>query len=377
MFGLHLTATDGRARTGVYRTPRGEIRTPAFMPVGTAATVKAMTPEEVRGLGADVILCNTYHLMLRPGAERLRALGGLHRFMNWPGPILTDSGGFQVFSLAGRRTVTDDGVTFRSHLDGSERFLGPREALSLQAAFGSDIAMVLDECPPFPADKGDVDAATRRTLAWARIQREIGPAPEQALFAIVQGGVHLDLRRRCAEELVAMGFDGYAIGGLSVGESNEAMYDVVAAVAPSLPADRPRYLMGVGTPQDLLACIARGVDLFDCVLPTRTARNGLLFTRDGRLVLKNAAHADDPSPPDPGCSCYTCRHYSRAYLRHLFQAGEILGSRLNTIHNLHHFLELMNEARAAIAERRFDAFHRERLARMGPIAHPHPKETDE
>ena len=345
------------------------------MPVGTAGTVKAMTPEEVLGLGADVILCNTYHLMLRPGAERVKRLGGLHQMMNWQGPILTDSGGFQVFSLAPTRKLTDDGATFRSHIDGSEHFLGPREALAIQAALGSTIAMVFDECPPFPAEKHEVAKAVQRTVAWAKIQREIGPAPEQALFGIVQGGVHVDLRAQCAEELVALGFDGYAIGGLSVGEPNESMYEIAAATTPRLPADKPRYLMGVGMPQDLIECVGRGIDLFDCVLPTRTARNGLLFTRDGRVVLKNATHADDPRPLDPECGCYTCRNYSRAYLRHLFQAGEILGSRLNTTHNLFFFLELMARAREAIAAGRFDAFAREALSRMGPIARESAERT--
>jgi queuine tRNA-ribosyltransferase len=364
-FGFELHATDGAARTGVVRTPRGEIRTPAFMPVGTAATVKAMTPEEVRELGADILLCNTYHLMLRPGAERVAKLGGLHRFMSWPRPILTDSGGFQVYSLATSRTLGEDGVTFRSHLDGSSHFLGPKEALAIQAKLGSDIVMVLDECPPIPAPREAVEAAVERTLSWARVQRDLGAAPGQALFGIVQGGVHADLRERCAKALVAMEFDGYAIGGLSVGEDNATMWRVAGETAMHLPDAKPRYLMGVGTPQDLLECVARGIDMFDCVLPTRTARNGLLFTSRGRLVLKNAANTEDPSPADPECACYTCRNYSRAYLRHLFQCGEILGSRLNTLHNLHFFLSLMDLARAAIRERRFDAFRKERLAKMG------------
>lgn len=366
-FSFRVDKTAGKARTGSFATPRGEIRTPAFMPVGTAATVKAMTPEEVRELGADVVLCNTYHLMLRPGAERMKRLGGLHRFMNWQRPILTDSGGFQIFSLAGRRTVTDAGVTFQSHLDGGEtHFLGPKEALSIQAALGSTIAMVLDVCPPFPAEKSEVEEAVRRTLLWARVQREIGPAKDQTLFGIVQGGVHADLRQRCAEDLVALDFDGYAIGGLSVGEPNAAMYEVAGATAVHLPADKPRYLMGVGTPQDLIECVSRGIDLFDCVLPTRTARNGLLFTRDGRLSIKNAEYTEDLQPPDAECGCYTCRHYSRAYLRHLFQAQEILGSRLNTIHNLFFWLELMDQARAAIRDGHFDSWAKGRLDRMGP-----------
>ena len=374
-FALTITATEGRARTGAFATPRGEIRTPAFMPVGTAATVKAMTPEEVRGLGADVLLCNTYHLMLRPGAERVKRLGGLHRFMNWQRPILTDSGGFQVFSLSGMRTVTDEGVTFASHLDGSRHFLGPKEALSIQAALGSTIAMVLDVCPPFPAERADVDEAVRRTLLWAKVQRDVGPAPEQALFGIVQGGVHADLRERCAKELVALGFDGYAIGGLSVGEPNAQMYETVAATTPHLPEDAPRYLMGVGTPQDLLECIARGVDLFDCVLPTRTARNGLLFTRDGRINIKNQQFAEDTAPLDAECGCYTCRNYTRAYLRHLFQAGEILGSRLNTTHNLFFWLELMEKSRAAIASGTFREFSRALLDRMGPVTRTPVEDT--
>ena len=366
-FSFTVDKTEGAARTGVLVTPRGEIRTPAFMPVGTAATVKAMTPEEVRQLGADILLCNTYHLMLRPGGERLARLGGVHKFMNWPRPILTDSGGFQVFSLSGRRKLDDTGVTFQSHLDGGQtHFLGPREALQLQAQFGSTIAMVLDECPPYPAEKAHVEEAVRRTLLWAKVQRDVGPAKDQALFGIVQGGVHLDLRERCAKELVALDFDGYAIGGLSVGEPNAAMYDVAGATTQWLPPTKPRYLMGVGTPQDLLECIARGVDMFDCVLPTRVARNGLLFTRDGRLTLKNAAFTEDERPADPECGCYTCRNYSRAYLRHLSQAQEILGARLNTIHNLFFWLELMDQARAAIRDGRFATWSRERLQRMGP-----------
>ena len=368
-FSFRVDKTDGAARTGALVTPRGEIRTPAFMPVGTAATVKAMTPEEVRELGADVVLCNTYHLMLRPGADRMKKLGGLHKFMNWHGPILTDSGGFQIFSLAGLRTVTDAGVTFQSHLDGgATHFLGPKEALSIQASLGSTIAMVLDVCPPIPAERAEVEEAVRRTILWAKAQREIGPAPTQTLFAIVQGGLHADLRKRCAEELVAMDFDGYAIGGLSVGEPNAAMYEMTAATTPHLPANKPRYLMGVGTPQDLIECVARGVDMFDCVLPTRTARNGLLFTRDGRLPLKNAAFTEDERPPDEECGCYTCRHYTRAYLRHLFHAQEILVSRLNTIHNLFFWLELMDQARAAIREGRYATWAKARLDRMGPVA---------
>ena len=375
-FSFRVDKADGGARTGALTTPRGEIRTPAFMPVGTAATVKAMTPEEVRELGADVLLCNTYHLMLRPGAERVKKLGGLHRFMNWPRPILTDSGGFQVFSLSERRKIDDTGVTFRSHLDGGQsHFLGPKEALAIQAALGSTIAMVLDECPPFPAEKAHVEEAVRRTVLWAKAQREIGPAPGQTLFAIVQGGVHEDLRARCAEELVALDFDGYAIGGLSVGEPSAAMYEVAEATAARLPRAKPRYLMGVGTPQDLVECMARGVDMFDCVLPTRTARNGLLFTRDGRLTLKNARYGEDEQPPDPECRCYTCRSYSRAYLRHLFLAQEILGSRLNTIHNLFFWLELMDEARASIRDGRFATWARARLDRMGP-SRPNDTETE-
>ncbi len=364
---LEISARDGAARTGLLHTPRGLLRTPAFMPVGTAATVKAMTPEEVRETGADILLCNTYHLMLRPGADRVARLGGLHKMMNWARPILTDSGGFQVFSLAQKRTLSDEGVTFQSHIDGSRHFLGPREALGIQAKLGSTIAMVLDECPPFPAEKSAVEKAVERTLAWARVQRDVGPAKEQALFGIVQGGVHVDLRARCAEELVGLSFDGYAIGGLSVGEPNESMYEICASTTPHLPQDKPRYLMGVGTPQDLIECVRRGIDMFDCVLPTRTARNGLLYTRNGRLVLKNAAHADDTSPPDPECGCYACRNYSRAYLRHLHQCGEILGARLNTMHNLWFFQELMGAARAAIAAGAYDAFAKTWLERMGPL----------
>jgi queuine tRNA-ribosyltransferase len=369
MFSFHVTHTDGLARAGVMTTPHGVVETPAFMPVGTQGVVKAMTVRTLEEAGARIILGNTYHLWLRPGAELIARRGGLHRFNGWSGPILTDSGGYQVFSLAARRKLDETGVRFRSHLDGSEQHLTPERAVDIQALLGSDIAMVLDECPPHPSTREAIRTSLELTTRWAgraRIRLEAiragGPdlaAPTnsgQAQFGIVQGGVFTDLRAESADQLIAMDFDGYAIGGLSVGEPNHLMYEVVGATAPRLPAAKPRYLMGVGTPADLIENVSRGVDLFDCVLPTRNARNGQLLTRFGPLNVKNARFAEDDLPPDPDCGCYTCRHFSRAYLRHLFVAGEMTASILNTIHNLAFYLDTMRLIREAIAFGTFGAF---------------------
>ncbi len=355
MFTFSITHTHGAARRGVLTTPHGDVQTPAFMAVGTQGAVKAVTHRDLDALGAEIILANTYHLYLRPGADRIARYGGLHRFIGWPKPILTDSGGYQVFSLAERRKIHEQGVTFRSHLDGSDHLLTPESAVDIQGQLGSDIAMVLDECLEYPATHDRARESLERTLRWARrgrhhfLQiRSRFTNPGQAQFGIVQGGTHLDLRRRSVEETVAMGFEAYAIGGLSVGEPIPLMHEVAWHCADLLPADRPRYLMGVGTPLDLVECAAGGIDMFDCVLPTRNARNGQLFTSTGRLNIKNAAFADDERPLDAQCGCYTCRHYSRAYLRHLFQAGEMTAGTLNTLHNLHFYLDTMRRVREAI-----------------------------
>lgn len=350
-----LLATDGRARAGLLRTPHGEVPTPVFMPVGTQATVKAMSPRDLKDVGATMILANTYHLYLRPGDERIARLGGLHRFMAWEGPILTDSGGFQVFSLAQMRRVDADGVTFRSHIDGSEHRFTPEKVIAIQENLGADIITCLDECAP-PTDYEYNLQALERTHAWALRCREAHRRPDQALFGIVQGGVFPDLRERSARFITGLGFDGYAIGGLSVGEPKEQTYAVLEWMDDLLPADRPRYLMGVGTPQDLVEGVARGVDMFDCVLPTRMGRNGGALTRWGRINLRNARYADDPSPLLPDCTCYTCTHFSRAYLRHLVLANEILGAHLLTLHNLHLMLTIAREIREAVLEGRFSAY---------------------
>jgi queuine tRNA-ribosyltransferase len=327
------------------------------MPVGTQAAVKALTREELLAAGAEIILANTYHLYLRPGVEVVKELGGLHRFMNWSGPLLTDSGGFQVYSLSELRRVSDEGVLFRSHLDGgAEHLFTPEAAVAAQEALGSDIAMVLDECLALPADQDTLASAVRRTLLWAERSLAAHTRPDQALFAIVQGGTDPELRRQCAQHLAGRAFPGYAIGGLSVGESRAEMLAGLEATIPFLPENKPRYLMGVGAPADLVAAVHRGVDLFDCVLPTRTARNGRLLTSHGNLAIKNARYARDSRPPEPGCDCYTCRHYSRAYLRHLYLAKEILSSRLNTIHNLRYILRLMSAIREAILGGQWDRF---------------------
>jgi queuine tRNA-ribosyltransferase len=392
---FRVTHQHGLARCGELTTAHGTIRTPTFMPVGTQGAVKGVLHRDLVELGAEIILGNTYHLHLRPGDERIARLGGLHRFIGWDRPILTDSGGYQAFSLGERRTIDEEGIRFRSHLDGSSRFLTPELAVDIQANLGSDIAMVLDECLGHPATRDETACSMERSARWAKrcrtrfleLQRAAGdgqpaaggptnaaaagcqpPAadpttpsaassqpravivtnPGQAQFGIIQGGVYPDLREASVEATLAVGFEAYAIGGLSVGEPPEVMYDVVAGTAPRLPADCPRYLMGTGTPLDLVECVARGIDMFDCVMPTRNARNGQLFTREGRLNIKNARYADDVRPPDPGCACYTCRHCSRAYLRHLYVAGEIGAATLNTLHNLHFYLDTMRRIREAL-----------------------------
>ncbi len=343
-------------RLGRLATPHGAVPTPAFMPVATAASVKSLTGRQVEELGAEILLSNTYHLMLRPGADRVEALGGLHRFMSWRKPLLTDSGGFQVASLSALRRVSDEGVTFRSHLDGSLHSLTPERAVEIQEKLGADVAMVLDECRLYPSDRGDARAAAFRSLDWAVRAKKVRSRPDQALFGIVQGGVFEDLRRENARALVERDFDGYGIGGLAVGEPKEVMRAMTAASTSELPGDRPRYLMGAGTPVDILESVALGVDLFDCVLPTRNARNGTLFTSAGRIAIKNARWASDERPLDPECRCYTCSSFSRAYLRHLFVAREMTAATLNTIHNLHFYLDLMRRIRLAIEEDRFAAF---------------------
>jgi queuine tRNA-ribosyltransferase len=364
---FHIAARDGRARTGTLILPRGEIRTPAFMPVGTAATVKAMLPGSVRATGADILLGNTYHLMLRPGAERMARLGGLHRFMNWDRPILTDSGGFQVMSLADLRKLTEEGVTFKSHVDGSTHHLSPERSMEIQRLLGSDIVMAFDECPALPATEEAVAASMRLSMRWAARSREaFGDRPGHMLFGIVQGGVTRELREESAAALRGIGFDGYAIGGLAVGEGQEAMFGVLDYTPGALPDDRPRYLMGVGKPDDIVGAVQRGVDMFDCVLPSRSGRTGQALTRRGQVNLRNARHAEDPRPLDTDCACPTCTGYSRAYLHHVVKAGEIIASMLLTWHNLHYYQELMAGLRAAIAAGRLTefaaAFDAERLA---------------
>jgi queuine tRNA-ribosyltransferase len=349
-FHFEILARDSRtqARLGRITTPHGEFATPIFMPVGTQASVKTVTPEELLTCGVEIVLANTYHLYLRPTHTLIRDLGGLHHFMHWEWPILTDSGGFQVYSLARLRKLTEDGVLFQSHLNGSRHMLTPEKAVEIQEALGSDIAMVLDECVPYPATHDYALTSQELTTRWARRAKVAHHGSEQALFGIVQGGMYPDLREKAARELVELDFDGYALGGFSVGETKRLMYDLIGQTAACLPDEKPRYLMGVGTPTDLLRCVKLGVDMFDCVMPTRNARNGCLFTRQGKLIIKNARYAQDTRPIDPACSCYTCQHYSRAYLRHLFVSEEILGPRLNTIHNLHYYMDVMHMIRAAI-----------------------------
>jgi queuine tRNA-ribosyltransferase len=353
-FSFDLAATDGRARTGVIQTPRGDIRTPAFMPVGTAATVKAMMPESVAATGADILLGNTYHLMLRPTAERIDRLGGLHRFMNWDKPILTDSGGFQVMSLADLRKMTEKGVTFRSHIDGSKHELTPERSMEIQRLLGSDIVMCFDECPALPADRDRIAQSMQLSMRWAQRSRDaFGDRPGHALFGIQQGGLEQDLREESAKALREIGFEGYAIGGLAVGEGQEAMFACLDYAPDQLPKDKPRYLMGVGKPDDIVGAVKRGVDMMDCVLPSRSGRTGQAFTRRGVVNIKNARHADDPRPLDEGCSCPACSNYSRAYLHHVFRAQEMISGMLLTWHNLHYFQQIMSGMREAIAAGRF------------------------
>ncbi|MDX1593055.1 MAG: tRNA guanosine(34) transglycosylase Tgt [Gammaproteobacteria bacterium] len=344
-----LLGRDGAARRGRLVFPRGSVETPAFMPVGTYGTVKAMLPEELEQLGAEIVLGNTFHLMLRPGTGTIARHGDLHDFMHWQRPILTDSGGFQVFSLGAMRKVTEDGVTFRSPVDGARVFLGPEESMAVQRALGADVVMIFDECTPYPVTEAAARASMELSLRWARRSREAHGDNPAALFGIVQGGMFPALRATSLDGLLEIGFDGYAVGGLSVGEPKAARERILEDLGPRLPDDRPRYLMGVGTPEDIVAAVQRGIDMFDCVLPTRNARNGHLFTRYGDLRIRNARHRDDPRPLDPTCGCYTCRHFSRAYLRHLHACGEILAARLATIHNLHYYLGLMAGMREAIA----------------------------
>ena len=368
---FRLDAISGKARTGVITTPRGAIRTQAFMPVGTAATVKAMLPDSVAATGADILLGNTYHLMLRPTAERIARLGGLHRFMNWSGPILTDSGGFQVMSLSELRKLTEDGVEFRSHIDGSRHMLSPERSMEIQRLLGSDIVMCFDECPALPADRARIAGSMELSMRWAaRSKDAFGDRPGHALFGIQQGGLERDLREQSAKALTAIGFDGYAVGGLAVGEGQEAMFGVLDYAPDMLPADKPRYLMGVGKPDDIVGAVARGIDMMDCVLPSRSGRTGQAWTRMGQINIKNARHADDPRPLDEDCTCPACRGYSRAYLHHVFRAGEMISGMLLTWHNLHYYQGLMAGLRAAIAEDRFAAFEADFHARRarGDIA---------
>lgn len=353
---------DGKARTGKITTPHGEIETPVFMPVGTQATVKGMTPEELEEMGAEIILGNTYHLYLRPGDELVAKFGGLHKFMNWKKPILTDSGGFQVFSLGDLRNIKEEGVYFRSHLDGSKHFISPEKSINIQNNLGSDIVMLFDECPPGMSSKEYLIPSIERTTRWAKRCVEAHKRPdEQGLFAIVQGGIYEDLRDKSLSELSEMDeyFSGYAVGGLAVGEPREDMYRVLDYIVEKLPEDKPRYLMGVGEPLDMLEAVASGIDMMDCVQPSRIGRHGTIFTKYGRLVVKNASYSEDTRPLDEGCDCYVCRNYTRGYIRHLFKAQEILGGRLATYHNLYFLLKLMKDSRAAIKEKRFNEFKAE------------------
>ena len=378
-FGFELLATDGAARRGRLTTPHGVVDTPAFMPVGTQGTVKSLSPDDVREAGAQILLGNTYHLLLRPGPDLVRELGGLHRFMAWDGPILTDSGGFQVFSLAKLRKLTEAGAEFRSPLDGASHFLSPERAVEIQCALGSDIMHPLDECLAYPATREQTERSLALTLRWAQrsLAAHRGLAGDQALFGIVQGGSYPDLRARAVAETVALGFAGYAIGGMAVGEPKPMKRDLTEAVARALPADQPRYLMGVGKPEDLVESVARGVDMFDCVLPTRNARNGQCFTPDGPLTLKQARFTRDPAPLQEDCPCYACRRFSRAYLRHLFMADELLVYRLLSLHNLHFFLGLMTALRAAIAAGAFEAFRTRFFARYSVSSVPVPLDDSE
>jgi queuine tRNA-ribosyltransferase len=366
MFELLKTDSHSKARLGRLTTPHGVVETPAYMPVGTQATVKAIDPRELREVGTQIILGNTYHLNIRPGMDIIRAAGGLHRFMNWPGPILTDSGGFQVFSLAKIRKIKPHGVEFRSHLDGTLLFLGPKEAMAIQHTLGSDIAMVFDDCPPHTSTPRELRAAVERTIRWAGECRQQPRAAGQMVFGIVQGGSNAALREECAKAIVALGFDGYAIGGVSVGEPEPEMMKAVEMAEPFLPANQPRYAMGLGTPAQMVELIARGVDMFDCVLPTRVARNGTAYTMRGTYSVKAGFNKADFRPLEEGCACFACQHFTRAYLRHLCNVGEILGARMLSVHNTHVFLKLMADVRAALAENRFAEFRREFVAHYRP-----------
>jgi len=356
-FQFNINATDGRARTGVINTPKGEIRTPAFMPVGTAATVKAMMPENVRATGADILLGNTYHLMLRPGAERVHNLGGLHKFMNWQGPILTDSGGYQVMSLTDLRKLTEEGVKFKSHIDGSLHNLTPEYSMEIQRLLGSDIVMSFDECTPFPATEKQAKSSMDLSMRWAQRSRDaFGDRPGYALFGIQQGSTFKDMRAESAEKLTKIDFDGYAVGGLAVGEGQDLMFEVLEYAPNQLPQDKPRYLMGVGKPDDIVGAVQRGIDMFDCVLPSRSGRTGQALTRRGAINMRNSRHRDDQRPLDETCECPCCKNYSRAYIHHVHKAGEIISSMLLTWHNLHYYQILMSELRDAIATNSLDAY---------------------
>jgi queuine tRNA-ribosyltransferase len=359
-FSFEIEYTFGNSRSGVIHTPRGDVHTPAFMPVGTQATVKAVSSEEIAATGAEIVLSNTYHLYLRPGHEVIRRLGGLHHFMNWHMPILTDSGGFQVYSLSPLRKIRDDGVEFRSHLDGSSHFLSPEKAIDIQLALGSDILMCLDECTPYPADFDYTNRSVRLTTQWAsrcraRFDEQVKGC-DKTLFGIIQGGMYKDLREHSLMKLMEIGFEGYAIGGFSVGESKDEFYEILSFIAPLMPNDRPRYLMGVGDLRDVMYAVEHGIDMFDCVMPTRNARNGTLFTSQGRVSIKRSEYKEDNSPLDPDCTCLTCKNYTKAYLRHLFMAREILSMRLNTIHNLHFYQNFFSLIRRAIKDGSFSAF---------------------
>ncbi len=361
-----LKNIDNKSRTGIVETKRGVINTPAFMPVGTQGTVKAMAPEELNEMGAEIILCNTYHLYLRPGHEIIHNIGGLHKFINWSNPILTDSGGFQVYSLASLRKITEEGVEFRSHIDGSLCFIGPQKAMEIQAALGSDITMAFDECTPYPAEYEYAVKSLELTTKWAKSCKEyhdtayshLQVSSSPSLFGIVQGGMYKDLRRRSLEDLLKIGFDGYAVGGLSVGEPKKEMHEIIEFICPLMPPEKPRYLMGIGDLLDVLAAVESGFDMFDCVMPTRNARNGTLFTSKGRISIKRTEFKSDPDSLDPDCNCYTCRNYSKAYLRHLFLSKEILSMRLNTIHNLYFYLNFFRNMREAINNKTFEQFKR-------------------
>ncbi len=364
IFTQHQRSSQCDARRGEVATKHGMVQTPVFMPVGTQASVKAVTVENLVDIGAQIILGNTYHLFIRPGHALIERFGGLHGFMNWDRPILTDSGGFQIFSLKELATITEEGATFRSHLDGSKKFLSPEDAVKVQESLGSDIMMCLDTCIPYPADRSQTVESTALTGRWARRCREAHRKKEQLLFGITQGGMYPELRKESAETLIEIGFDGYAIGGLSVGESKQQMHDMTEATVAHLPDEQPVYLMGVGTPEDLVEGVWRGVDMFDCVMPTRNARNGTLFTSSGKVVIKNSRHREDQAPVDKWCGCYTCRNYSRAYLRHLFVSREILAYHLNTIHNLYYYLNLMQEIREAIEKDSFASFRNDFYGRL-------------